>query len=138
MEGCLERVMPIKYVVSPDGHLIHAIASDLVTVEELIEYEVAHAIDDRIKPPVSELLEIQSDAMRQITKADVLRALERRRELTKQHTPHECAIVVSPGGTHAWSLKEYYEGMVVLHSPEMVIVTGNSRTAKIWLGILKR
>ena len=59
--------MPIKYSVSHDGHFIHVVASGLVTSQEFVEYEVAHAMDERIKPPVSELLEIESGALRQIT-----------------------------------------------------------------------
>ena len=127
--------MPIEYSVSPDGHFIHAFASDPVTGREFVEYEVAHAIDERIKPPISELLEIQSDAMRQVTKGDVLRVLERRKQLTTEYRPHRCAIVVPYRDTHAWSLAKFYEDMVTLHSPEVVIVFGDSQVAKVWLGI---
>lgn len=65
--------MPIEYSVSRDGHFIHAVVIDPVTGDEFVEYEVVHATDDRIKPPVSELLEIQNDAFRNITKDDILR-----------------------------------------------------------------
>jgi hypothetical protein len=32
--------MPIKYSVSHDGHFIHAVAKDPVTLQDFIEYEV--------------------------------------------------------------------------------------------------
>ena len=129
--------MPIKYSVSRDGHFIHAIASDPVTGQEFVEYEVAHAIDERIKPPVSELLEIQHDALRQVTEDDISRVLERRKELGTPHTPHRCAIVVSYGDPHAWDLAKFYEGMVTLHFPGAVIVFGDLGIAKTWLGMEK-
>jgi len=127
--------MAIEYSVSRDGHFIHAIASGCVTGDEFVEYEVAHAVDSRIKSPVSELLEIQSDALRQITKEDILRVIERRKELSTPHTLHRCAIVVESGGKHTWDLAKFYEGMSILHSLEVVIVFGDSRIARIWLGI---
>jgi hypothetical protein len=127
--------MPIEYSVSRDGHFIHAIASDPVTGQEFVEYEVAHAIDERIKPPISELLEIQSGALKQVTKEDISRALERRKELGSKPTPHRCAIVVSYGNTHSWDLGKFYEGLVVLHAPEVVIVFGDYKTARTWLGV---
>ena len=57
--------MPITYEVHKDGHFIHAVASRVLTGDEFVEYEVAHAIDERIKPPVSELLEVQHGACRE-------------------------------------------------------------------------
>ena len=127
--------MHIEYSVSHDGHFIHTIIIDPVTGGEFVEYEVAHATDDRIKPPVSELLEIQNDALRNITKDDISRVLQRRAELKNRHIPHRCAIVVLCPSAHTWDLAKFYERMVMLHSPEIVIVFGDIRTAKIWLGI---
>jgi hypothetical protein len=110
--------MPIKYSVSHDGHFIHAVASGLVTGQEFVEYEVAHAIDARIKPPVSELLEVEHGAFRLITTEDVSKALERRKEVQKPPTQHHCAIVVASPNDHAWDLAKFYEGMVNLHFPD--------------------
>ncbi len=50
--------MPITYEVLDGSYFIHAEVSNALTAEEFIEYEVAHAMDDRIKPPVKELFEI--------------------------------------------------------------------------------
>ena len=93
--------MPIKYSVSHDGHFIHAVASGLVTSQEFIEYEVAHAIDERIKSPMSELLEIKHGAFRLITIEDVSKVLERRKGVEQPPKPHRCAIVVSLANAHA-------------------------------------
>ena len=126
--------MPIAYTIYPGGHFIHAIATRPVTPKEFIEYEVVHAIDSRVRPPVSELLTIQHGACRQITMDDMSKVLERRGEMEKPPIPHRCAIVVSYGDAHAWDLAKFYEGMTVLHSPEIVIVFGEARIARIWLG----
>jgi hypothetical protein len=127
--------MPIRYDVYNDGHAVHAVASDIVKSDEFIEYEVAHATDQRVKPPVSELFEIEHGALREITMDDMTKVLERRSELERLHTPHRCAIVVSYGDTHDWNLAEFYEDMAMLHSPESVIVFGDAGTARIWLGL---
>ena len=63
--------MPITYHVQNDGHTILAVASGVVAGEEFIEYEVAHAIDERIKSPLSELLVVKASALRNITEDDI-------------------------------------------------------------------
>lgn len=128
--------MPVKYDVSNDGHVIIATVEGKVTGEEFIEYEVAHTIDGRVCPPVAELLVIKSGALERITVDDMRRVLERRAEIQEKHTPHRCAIVVQYNDTHSWNLAKFYEGMVMLHSPESVIVFGDEQVARIWLGIV--
>ena len=127
--------MPIEYLVSRGGHFVHAVATHPVTRQEFIEYEVAHAIDKNIKTPVSELLEIGHGALRHITKDEMSRVLQRRAEIKRLPLPHRCAIVVSYADAHAWDLAKFYEGMVMLHSPDSVIVFGDINTAKLWLGV---
>ncbi len=126
--------MPIEYTVIGDGHLIHAIAQTPVTADEFVEYEVAHAIDERINPPVSELLEIQLGALSQITEHDISRILERRKAIQRAAATHRCGIVVNYGDDHGWDIAKFYEGMVTLHSPEVVIVFGDVHIARRWLG----
>ncbi|HUU40290.1 MAG TPA: hypothetical protein VMW42_05060 [Desulfatiglandales bacterium] len=127
--------MPITYTVDHEGHFIHAVAIYPVTIEEFIEYEVAHATDERVKPPVSELLETQRSALKEITLDDMRKALKRREKLEREPEPHRCAIVVSPSDAYGWNLAKFYEGMVMLHTPETVIVFGDVRLARIWLGV---
>ena len=127
--------MPIEYSVSRGGHFIHAMATYPVTPQEFVEYEVTHAIDKRIKTPLSELLEIGHGALRHITKDDMSRVLQQRAEIKSLPIPHRCAIVVSYGDARTWDLAKFYEGMVMLHSPESVIVFGDINTAKLWLGV---
>jgi hypothetical protein len=127
--------MPIAYRVSQDGHFISAVARGTVTAEQFIDYEVAHAIDSRITPPVFELFEIEHNACQQITKEDMSKVLDQRCKVKKLPTPHRCALVVSTSDIHMWELAKFYEGMVMLHSPETVIVFGEQRTARVWLGI---
>ena len=129
--------MPIEYSISNDGHVIHAIAKDPVTPEDFVNFELTHAIDKRLKPPISELLEIESGALHQITKDDMAEVLAQRKRLTTTTTPHRCAIVIPRDDIHSWDIAKFYEGMVLLHSPEVVIIFGDLRIAKIWLGIEK-
>lgn len=129
--------MPIEYKVSDDGHFLHAIAAGVLTPEEFIDYEVEHGSDKRLKPPVNELLEIEFGACRNITKEDISRVLDRRKELKDPPTPHRCAIVVSYDDAQGWDIASFYEGMVIVHYPEIVIVFGDKRIARTWLGFEK-
>ena len=126
--------MPISYSVRHDGHFIHATASAPVTKQEFVDYEVAHAMDGRIKPPVSELFEISRDAFNHITMDDMREVLKRRSEMDRPPQPHRCAIVLHSADDHSWKLAKFYEGMVMLHSPETVIVFASVEIARKWLG----
>jgi len=127
--------MPIHYEVMNDGHFIDAVTQGEVSGEEFVEYEVAHAIDNRIKPPVSELLHIGHGACSQITMDDIASVVKRRETIDRLPTPHRCAIVPSLMDDHTWNLAKFYEGMVTLHYPESVIVFADTATAKVWLGV---
>jgi hypothetical protein len=84
---------------------------------------------------LSELLEVQHGACRQLTKDDVSRVLERRRQVQTPPTPHRCAIIVSLSDERSWDLAKFYEGIVTLHHSESVIVFGDIRIARVWLGV---
>jgi len=127
--------MPITYDILNDGHYIHAVATAPVTSEEFIEYELAHAIDDRIKAPVSELFEVKHGACDNITMDDMAEILRRRKGVAKLPKSHRCAIVVSPNDAHVWDLAKFYRGMVMLHSEENVIVFATADITRIWLGV---
>lgn len=127
--------MPISYEVCNDGHAIITIADGILTADEFIEYEVAHAIDESIRSPVAELLIVKHNALAKITVDDVRKVLKRREEIERKPTLHRCGIVVQYNDIHSWNLVKFYEGMVVLHSPEVVIVFGDEGIARTWLGI---
>ncbi len=127
--------MPITYSVSNNGHFIHAKTSGKVTGQEFVDYEVAHAIDKRLKPPIAELMEIENDSLKIVTENDISQIIEQRESIVSLPTPHRCAIVVSLGDIHAWNLARFYEGMVTLHYPENIVVFGDSMVARTWLGI---
>lgn len=126
--------MPIRYSVHEGGHFIHAVGESPVTAKEFVEFEVAHAIDDRIREPVSELLEIEADALKGVTMDDMEEVLERRGEIDRLPTRHRCAISLGSLDEHTWSLAKFYEGMAMLHSPETVIVFANADLARKWIG----
>ena len=100
--------MPIKYSVSNNGHFIHAKTSGNVTGQEFVEYEVAHAIDKRLKPPIAELMEIENDSLKIVTENDISQVIEQRESIVSLPTPHRCAIVVSLSDIHAWNLAKFY------------------------------
>jgi hypothetical protein len=127
--------MPITYDILDGGHYIHTVATAPVTSEEFIEYELSHAVDDRIKAPVSELFEIGHGACDNITIDDMTEILRIRKEAKKLPIPHRCALVVSPYDAHAWDLAKFYRGMVMLHAEENVIVFATADIARIWLGV---
>lgn len=129
--------MAIEYTISKDGHKIHAIASEPVTSEQFIEYEVSHAINKQATPPIAELFEIKCGALTNVTKEDISEIVERRKQLGTPHARHRCAMVVPYSDAHGWDLAKLYEGMTILHSPEVVIVFGDSQLAKLWLGFDK-
>lgn len=126
--------MPITYSVHQDGHFIHAIAESPLLPEEFVDYEVAHAIDGRIKAPVSELFEIAAGACENITMDDMKEVLRRRGAVEHPPTPHRCAIALGSMDGHTWALAKFYEGMARLHSPETVIVFAHADIAKEWIG----
>jgi hypothetical protein len=126
--------MPVMYNVYADGHFIHAVAESPLTPQEFVDYEVAHAIDKRIKPPVSELFEVSATAFQDITMDDMKEVLRRRGEVKLLPVPHRCAIVLGSLNSHSWNLAKFYEGMVMLHSPESVIVFANADVARKWIG----
>jgi len=126
--------MPISYRVLDEGHFIHAVAKTPLTKEEFIEYEIAHAIDERIKPPVSELFEISAEALKNITMDDMKEVLKYRDTMDRPSQPHRCAITLLSLNDHSWELAKFYEGMAMLHAPESVIVFANVENAKQWIG----
>lgn len=126
--------MPITYSVHAGGHFIHAIAEHPLTAKEFIDYELSHAIHERMKPPVSELFEISADAFKDITMEDMKKVLKRRSEIDRLPIPHRCAIVLGCLDEHSWNLAKFYERMVMLHSPESVIVFANADVARRWIG----
>ena len=126
--------MPISYTVHAGGNFVHAVAKDPLTPQEFIDYEVGHAIDGRIKPPVSELFEIAARLCEHITMDDMHEVLKRRGEVEHLPTPHRCAIVLGSLNDHSWDLATFYAGMAMLHSPETVIVFAHADIAKSWIG----
>jgi len=126
--------MPISYRVLDEGHFIHAVAKPPVTKEEFIEYEIAHAVDERIQPPLSELFEISAESLKDITMDDMKEVLKHRDKMDRPPQPHRCAIALRSLDDHSWELAKFYEGMAMLHAPESVIVFANVENAKQWIG----
>lgn len=127
--------MPINYNILQDGHFIHAKTDGNVSSQEFVDFEVAHAIDKQLKPPIAELFEIENDSLKNISERDISEVLDQREKIVSLPNPHRCAIVVALGDIHAWNLARFYEGMVSLHYPETVVIFGDTYVARAWLGI---
>jgi len=127
--------MPIKYTVLNNGHYIHAVAEEKFSSHEFIKYEIDHATDSKIKSPIVELFEIRPFALDDISQQDIQQILEERKKINIKPKRHKCALVVSTADIKGWDIAKFYEGMLMLHSPEIVIVFGDINTAKIWLGV---
>ena len=126
--------MPIEYEIQSEGRFINATAHGIVTDEDFIEYETVHVIDERIKPPVDEMLEIAPSAVIRLTHEGIRRALKKNKELGRNKIRHRCAIVVRHPDEIAWDLAKFYESMARMHAPSSVIVFANPDIAKLWLG----
>ena len=126
--------MPIKYEILNNGRFIKAVAYDTITDEDFVEYESIHIKDERIKPPVDELLEIAPDAVINLTSEGIRQALKKNKKLDRYKIRHRCAIVVRHPDEIAWDLAKYYETMARLHAPSSVIVFANPDIAWHWLG----
>lgn len=127
--------MPINYTILNDGHFIYSKTNGNVSSQEFVDFEVAHAIDKRLKPPVAELLEVENDSLKYVSEKDISEVLDQREKIVRLPNPHRCAIVVALGDIHAWNLARFYEGMVSLHYPETVVIFGDIIVARAWLGI---
>jgi hypothetical protein len=121
--------------VHNDGHFIHAVAKAPVTIDELLEYEQAHAGDPLLQEPVYELLEVHADAFKNISMEDISTMLRRCPKPDHTHHPHRCAITLSAFDDHSWDLAKFYKTMLMQHSPETVVVFAASDIAKKWLGV---
>jgi hypothetical protein len=126
--------MPIEYEVQEDGRFVSAKAFGTVTDHDLLEYEVAHASDERIKAPADELLEITTDAKVLLTREGIEQALRKVEEMGARYPCRHCAIVVRCFGKETWELAKFYETTARLNAPPSVIVFGNVEVANIWLG----
>lgn len=126
--------MPIIYKILMSGHLIHSIAEGKVSKQNFIDYEIQHARDENLKAPVSELFEIRNGAFDNLSKEDIKNILDARNN-NSSFIRHKCALVVSMNDHKGWDLAKFYENLMMLHQPASVIVFGDIKTAKIWLGI---
>ncbi len=127
--------MPITYSVSKDGHFIHAVADGVVTNEDILAYEIEFRDDGRIKPPVKELLEIKPGCEKEFTMEGVADAVKQKEKTLHKNSHHTCAIVVPYEDNSGWDLANFYSTMAQMHFPSSVIVFGDIRIAKTWLGV---
>lgn len=127
--------MPIKYDISHNGKFIHAVAEPVVTSAELFDYENNHLAAEEVQHPVRELIEVRAGAFQGLTREDFAALYSTCSEERTDATPHRCAIVVSPDDCESWDTAKFYESMAMLHRPEVVIVFGDLKAAKLWLGV---
>jgi hypothetical protein len=126
--------MPIVYEIHDKGRFIYAKAFGTVTDQDLLEYEMAHASDERIKGPADEVLDITADAKVLLTREGIQEALRIAGQMGDRWPCRRCAIVVRGFGQEIWDLAKFYETMSHSYARFSVIVFGNADVANIWLG----
>jgi hypothetical protein len=123
--------MPLTYSVSSDGMFVHAIATEPLTTEHVIEFQKALWQDSRVKQGFKALFDESRIAESHIDPQD-LQVIVAREESDQAKRPSKLAIVAGPGS--AFPRAREYEKMV---SPEKekVIVFNHEDVAKQWLDV---
>ena len=123
--------MPVDYSVSKDGMYVHALATEPLTTEHVLELQDAITQDSRVKPGYSMLFDESRIAESHIdTKG--LEVIVARQKAPQAKQISKLAIVAGPGSAFPRALE--YERMI---SPEKekVIVFHNEEVARRWLGV---
>lgn len=123
--------MPVTYSVKNNGMFVHAVATEPLTTEHVIEFQDALWQDDRVKPGYIVLFD-ESHTVESHIDAQGLKTIVAREKSKQAKRPSKLAIVAGPGDAFPRALE--YEKMV---SPdkEKVIVFHSKEIAIHWLGI---
>lgn len=123
--------MPIDYSVSNDGLFVHAIATEPLTTEHVIEYQKAVWQDSRVKPGYTMLFD-ESRILKPRIDEQGLQVIVARERSDEAKRPSKLAIVAGPGSAFPRALE--YKKMV---SPEKekVIVFNQEDIARQWLDV---
>jgi hypothetical protein len=125
--------MPLDYSVSSDGLFVHAISTEPLTSEEVLEFQKALRQDSRVKPGFKALFDESRIAESHID-AQGLQAIVAREKSDEAERPSKLAIVAGPGSAFPRALE--YEKMVA-PAKETVIVFHNEDIARQWLDVLQ-
>ena len=123
--------MPISYLVRNNGMFVHAIATEPLTTQHVLEFQDVVTLDIWVKPGYTMLFD-ESRILESHIDAEGLEAIVARQESVQVKRPSKLAIVAGPGSAFPRALE--YERMV---SPEKekVIVFHNEHVARRWLGV---
>jgi hypothetical protein len=123
--------MPIEYLVRDDGMFVHAIATEPLLTEHVLEFLDRVSQDSRVKPGYIMLFD-ESRILESHIDTKGLEVIVARQESVQVKRPSKLAIVAGPGSAFPRALE--YEKMV---SPEKekVIVFHNEHVARRWLGV---
>ena len=123
--------MPVTYSVKNNGMFVHAIATEPLYTEHVLELQDALRQDDRVKPGYIMLFD-ESKIEESHIDTRGLKTIVAREKSKQAKRPSKLAIVAGPGDAFPRALE--YEKMV---SPETekVIVFHNREIAMHWLDV---
>jgi len=123
--------MPVTYSVKNNGMFVHAIATEPLYTEDVIELQDAIWEDERVKPGYALLFD-ESHTEESHIDTQGLKTIVAREKSDQAKRPSKLAIVAGPGDAFPRALE--YERMV---SPdkEKVIVFHNEEVARHWLDV---
>lgn len=87
--------MPLDYSVSSDGLFVHAISTEPLTTEEVLEFQKALRQDSRVKPGFKAFFDESRIAESHID-AQGLQAIVAREKSDEAERPSKLAIVAGP------------------------------------------
>ncbi|RJQ45898.1 MAG: hypothetical protein C4534_03670 [Gaiellales bacterium] len=122
--------MPIDFSISDDGHFIETMISGELSCPELVEYEIAHTTDERLRSPLLELLEVSPGSICRLDDGELAAIFECRKENARLFRSHRCVLVISPEDVRAPELNRFFADLTLLHSPEVVVIFGDAPTAR--------
>ncbi len=124
--------MPVTYTVSENGTLVSAVATGVLTPDDVINYEHAVSDDQRVKPGFRELFDAQRISESALTPEALKEISQLISQDPKKRMRNKLAIVVS--SNPSFQRARYFERQ---GDPQRqnVIVFNDIQTAKTWLGI---
>jgi len=123
--------MPIKYLVSSNGMFVHAVATEPLYTEHVLELEDCLTQDSRVKPGYIMLFD-ESRILESHIDTKGLEVIVARQKSPQAKRSSKLAIVAGPGSAFPRALE--YERMIS-QDREKVIVFNNEHVARKWLGV---
>jgi len=124
----------VTYTVSLDGAYVDAVATGILTTEDVCDYEDAIETDDGVVKGFVELFDVRWIAESRIDQAGLARIAEKVQAGKKRALGSKLAIIVGQGDS--FERAQYYRLMA--YDAQNVVVFNFKHTAEIWLGVVRQ